>query len=259
MEYLIENEVIDRIKKTFPLPVLYHKMIRTFGIGESFLADIIKEWEDNLPSQFKLAYLPTMGEVKLRLTASGPDLQVLEKEADKLVKQLELLAGKYIYGFGDDTLESKIGEILYNRGLTISTAESCTGGHLAHTLTTVPGSSRYYRGSIIAYHNEVKKEMLNVPEIVLQQHGAVSEETVRCMAENVREKLNSDIGLATSGIAGPDGGTVEKPVGTVWLAYSDKNGTEARKIQLMKDRVFNIQYSSRAMLIFLYKKLKGDN
>ncbi len=257
MKYLIENEVIGRVLKTFPLPVIYHKMIKTCGIGESFLADIIKDWEDSLPGHFKLAYLPTLGEVKLRLTATGKERIVLEKEARLLVEELKNLASKYIYGFDDDSLESKVGELLTKRGLTVSTAESCTGGHLAHTLTSVPGSSRYYRGSVIAYHNDIKTKMLDVSGAVLQEHGAVSEETITLMAQNVREKLGTDIGLATSGVAGPDGGTEEKPVGLVWIAYSDKNGTEVKKVRFLKDRMFNIQYSSKSILTLLYRKLMG--
>ncbi len=257
MQYLIEHEVVKRLVDTFPLPVIYHKMIKTCGIGESFLADIIKDWETSLPKHFKLAYLPTLGEVKLRLTATGSSRNMLDIEAKVLVDQLKDLAGKYIYGYEDESLEFKIGQILAERKLTISTAESCTGGYLAHVITSVPGSSRYFRGSVVAYHNEIKQEILGVPEEILQQHGAVSEETVKLMAENARKKLKTDIAIATSGIAGPDGGTDEKSVGLVWMAYADGNGTVAKKEQFLKDRMFNIQYSSKTLLTILYRKLMG--
>ncbi len=255
MKYLIENEVLDRIKDRFELPIIYHKIIRTCGIGESYLADKIRDWEDALPGHFKLAYLPTLGEVKLRLTATGTSLKKLKLEGNLLMTELSQIAGKYIYGYDDESLESVVGELLVKKDLTIATAESCTGGHLAHSFTSVPGSSRYFRGSVIAYHNDIKKEQLDVPAEILEKHGAVSEETVTLMAENVRQKLGADIGVATSGIAGPEGGTKEKPVGLVWIAYSDKNGTEAKKILFLKDRMFNIQYGSKAVLTNLFRKL----
>ncbi len=256
MKYLIEHEVLGRIINRFPLPVIYHKMIKTCGIGESFLADKIRDWEQNLPSHFKLAYLPTLGEVKLRLTASGSDLNTLQNDANSLVEKLTPLAEDYIYGYDEDTLESKVGDILVAENLTIATAESCTGGYLAHSITSVPGSSHYYRGSVIAYHNDIKMSRLGIPSAVLEQYGAVSEETVRLMAENIRKEMNADIGVATSGIAGPDGGTPEKPVGLVWIAYSDGKTTEAKKVQFLKDRMFNIQYGAKAALTLLYRKLK---
>jgi len=257
MQYLIENEVIPRIKRTFKLPVIFHKVIKTCGIGESFLAEKIRNWETALPPHFKLAYLPTLGEVKLRLTATGSSFEKLEAESETLVNDLNNYVSKYIYGYDEDTLESKIGELLAGSNLTISTAESCTGGHLAHSITSVPGSSRYYRGSIVAYHNDIKNEFLGVSKEILSRYGAVSEETVLLMAENVRKSLGTDIGVATSGIAGPEGGTKDKPVGLVWFAYSDKNGTEAKQVQFLKDRMFNIQFSSKAVLTYLFRKLKN--
>lgn len=259
MTYLMENEVLPRIKKLFPLPVIYHKMIKTCGIGESFLADKIKTWEDNLPSGFKLAYLPSLGEVKLRLTATGADKNILSKQGTQLVDELQKYAADYIYGYDEDTLEAKIGELLAERKLSLATAESCTGGFLAHSVTSVPGSSVYFKGSVVAYDNLVKIRQLDVPENVLEQFGAVSEETVKIMAENVRKKLGADVGVATSGIAGPGGGTPEKPVGLIWIAYADGKTTEAKKLLSLKDRMFNIQYGSKALLTFLFRKLKGFN
>ena len=255
MKYLVENEVLPRVKARFELPVIYHKMIKTIGLGESFLADRIKTWEDNLPPHIRLAYLPSLGEVKLRLTATGKDINKLEKEVEMLVDKLIPLIEKYIYGFGEDTLESAVGRLLKDAGSTLATAESCTGGLLAHMITSVPGSSAYFKGSIVAYANQVKIEQLDVDEILLEKHGAVSEEVVVKMAENVRKILNTTYGLAITGIAGPDGGTPEKPVGTVWIAYADSNESISRQLKLVRDRNFNVQMSAKALLALLYRKL----
>lgn len=255
MEYMMVNEVIPKIKATFNLPTIYHKMIKTIGIGESFLADKIKDWEDNLPSHIKLAYLPSSGEVKLRLTAIGSNSKKLEKEVENESQKLVPLASKYIYGYGDDTIESVVGNLLNTQEKSVATAESCTGGFLAHMITSVPGSSAYFKGSVIAYDNQVKIDQLDIESNVLEQHGAVSEEVICKMAESVRIKLGTDFGLATSGIAGPDGGTPEKPVGTVWIAYSDGHETIAKKLLLVRDRNFNIQMSAKALLTLLFRKL----
>lgn len=247
MKKMMTEQVIPRLLKKYELPVIHHKVIRTIGIGESFLADKISEWEKSLPSHIKLAYLPSLGEVKLRLTCFGTSKETLHQEAESLTEKLKVIVGEHIYGYGESPIEVVIGQTLRNKKLTLAVAESCTGGYISHLITTVPGSSDYFKGGVIAYANEVKEQQLGVQHLTLETHGAVSEETVKEMAQQVRMKTNADIGVATSGIAGPDGGTPEKPVGTVWIAYSDKHKTVAKKLQLSKDRMLNIRMSSMAV------------
>jgi nicotinamide-nucleotide amidase len=248
MKKMMTEQVIPRLNKKYQLPVIHHKLIRTIGIGESFLADKISDWEKSLPEHIKLAYLPSLGEVKLRLTCFGNSKETLQQEAETLTEKLKEIVGEHIYGYGENTIEIVIGKLLQEKKLTLSVAESCTGGYVSHLITTVPGSSAYFKGSIVAYANETKMSVLDVNENTLNEFGAVSEQTIIEMAQHVRVKFNTDIGVATSGIAGPDGGTPEKPVGTVWIAYSDKDKTVARKLQLSKDRMLNIRMS--AMGIF---------
>jgi nicotinamide-nucleotide amidase len=231
--------------------VIYHKVIKTIGIPESKLAAKIAEVADNLPNTIKLAYLPSYGQVKLRLTSTGPELQRLKSETDKVVKALLPLIEMYVYGYDDDEIETVIGSLLMDRNCTVGTAESCTGGNVAALITSVAGSSRYYQGSIISYDNRIKIEQLNVNKELIDSHGAVSEEVVCQMANGVRERLGVDIGLAASGVAGPDGGTADKPVGTIWIAYADKDKTIAKKLQLTKDRKLNITFTSYALLNLL--------
>lgn len=248
MKLMMTDLVIPKLKQHFVTPAIYHKVIRTVGIGESFLADKISSWENSLPPHIKLAYLPSLGEVKLRLTGIGKSKEELEKEIEGLVDALLPLAGEYIFGFGDEPLEKVIGNTLRNRNLTLSIAESCTGGYVSHLITSVPGSSVYFMGSLIPYSYEIKMRQLGVRAETLEQHGAVSEATISEMANLVRAKFNTDIGVATSGIAGPGGATPEKPVGTVWIAYSDKHHTVTKKLQLSTDRGINIRLASTAVL-----------
>jgi nicotinamide-nucleotide amidase len=234
--------------KTFSVPAIVHRIVRTAGIGESFLAGIISSWENSLPSHIKLAYLPGVGGVKLGLTAIGENQSTLKKEIDNLIEAIMPLAGEYVYSVEDENLEEVVGKLLRARRLTISIAESCTGGYVSHLITSVPGSSEYFLGSIIPYAYEIKMRQLGVKPETLEMHGAVSEPTIVEMANLVRAKFNTDIGVATSGIAGPGGATLEKPVGTVWIAYSDKHHTVTRKLQLSKDRMINIQLASMLVL-----------
>lgn len=248
MKRMMTDIVIPKLTATFTVPVIHHRVIRTAGIGESFLAEKIAAWERSLPSHVKLAYLPGLSEVKLRLTGIGESHESLAKEADMLVEKLLPLAGEYVYGYGEDPLEVVIGNILRKKKLTLSVAESCTGGYLSHLITSVPGSSDYFLGSIIPYAYDIKMRQLGVKPETLEQFGAVSEPTIREMANLVRAKFNTDIGVATSGIAGPGGATPDKPVGTVWIAYSDKHQTVARKLQLTKDRLINIKMTSAIVM-----------
>jgi len=248
MKSIMTQGILPKLHEMFSKGVLHHHIIKTIGITESSLSDLIEDWEVNLPEHIKLAYLPTKGQVKLRMTGSGDDLNTLKQEIDTLQMAIMPKIAKYVYGFGVDSLEGVIGQLLNKNNLTLATAESCTGGYLAHMITSVPGSSRYFKGSVIAYSNEVKIAQLGVSAEDLKQHGAVSEEVAKAMAEGVRKELNADIAIATTGIAGPDGGTVKKPVGTVWIAYSDKYKTLAKKFNFSRDRTFIVHWSALAAL-----------
>ncbi len=217
MEWLMKNRVIPKLQETFNTGTIVTKNILVQGIGESFLSDLIEPWELSLPKNVKLAYLPVAGMVKLRLTAHLPqrfNLTTYNFPLDGLYK----LAGQYIVGEDCETLAELVHKTLVERGLTLATAESCTGGNIARLLTVQAGASAYFRGGVIAYSNEVKECALGVKHRTLEAHGAVSEETVREMVEGVRERLGADYAIATTGIAGPGGGTPEKPVGTVRVA-----------------------------------------
>ncbi|MGC4021793.1 MAG: competence/damage-inducible protein A [Cyclobacteriaceae bacterium] len=248
MKKMMSDHVIFKLKEKFETPIIVHKVIRTVGIGESILADKISDWEKSLPSHIKLAYLPSIGQVKLRLTGTGTDENKLKSEIDNLNEKLLPLAGEYVYGYGEEPLESAVGKMLRERNLTLSIAESCTGGYVSHLITSVPGSSQYFLGSMIPYDYQIKMRQLGVKPEVLEQYGAVSEPTIIEMANIVRAKFNTDIGVATSGIAGPGGATPEKPVGLVWIAYSDKHHTVTKKLQLSTDRLLNIKAASIAVL-----------
>ncbi len=248
MKRMMTEQVLPRIAKKYQLPVIYHKVIRTIGLGESFLAEKISDWEKSLPPHIKLAYLPSLGEVKLRLTCFGDSLHQLEQEADHLIEKLKEIVGQNIYGYGEDPIEVAIGKLLREKKLTLSIAESCTGGYLSHLITSVPGSSEYFMGSMIPYAYEIKMRQLGVKPETLEKYGAVSEPTIIEMANIVRAKFSTDIGVATSGIAGPGGATPDKPVGTVWIAYSDKHQTITKKLQLSKDRLINIRLASMGVL-----------
>ena len=248
MKKMMTDYVIPRLHQRFQMPVIMHKLIKTIGIGESWLADLISEWENELPDHIRLAYLPSLGQVKLRLTAFGEDRDSLAAEIQKHIDRLMPLAGKYIYGYDSDEIQQTIGKMLCDNCLTLATAESCTGGYLSHLITSVPGCSRYYVGSVIAYENTIKEALLGVSHQTLSNHGAVSEETALEMARGIRERTGANIGVATTGIAGPDGGSPEKPVGTVWIAYDDGHEAYAKKLQLWKDREINIKASAVAVL-----------
>ncbi len=259
MKGMMTDVLLPRIRSEFHTLSIYHKVVKTSGIGESWLSDKIKPWESQLPDHIKLAYLPSVLEVKLRLTASGLDRNQLKADVDDEIEKLIPYINKYIFGYNKDTIESVVGQKLQDMALTISTAESCTGGFLAHKITSVAGSSAYFIGSIISYNNRIKEEILNVSKDTLSTFGAVSEETVKEMAVNVRNQFKTDMGVATSGIAGPGGGTEEKPVGTVWIAVSDSNGIETRKLSLAKNRLVNIEASTKAALSLVLQRLMKIN
>ncbi|MBR2958222.1 MAG: competence/damage-inducible protein A [Bacteroidales bacterium] len=250
MEWLMANRVIPKLQETFSMETIINKNILTQGIGESFLSDLIEPWELALPECIRLAYLPVAGMTKLRLTARGTQAASLQKAIDSAVEDLYKIAGQYIVGEDCETLAELVHKTLTERGLTLATAESCTGGTIASQLTAQAGASAYFRGGVVAYSNEVKVCALGVQHSTLVAHGAVSEETAREMAEGVRNRLGADLAIATTGIAGPDGGTPEKPVGTVWIAVADATHTEAqllsfpgRRRQQNIDRTVNQAFS----------------
>lgn len=253
MKYLMTYEVIPRLKEYFKTPVITHKIIRTIGIGESFLAEKISDWEDSLPSHIKLAYLPSFGQVKLRLTGYGDDFQVLADDIDAQVEKLKPIIAEFIYSYDNEELEASLGAALTASNETVAVAESCTGGYLSHLFTSVSGSSAYYMGGVVSYSNEAKMNVLSVRKETLDSFGAVSEQTVTEMAEGVKKLMNTTYGIATSGIAGPGGGSEEKPVGTIWIAVSGPEGTIARKFLFMGQRSVNIQYGSVTALNMLRK------
>ncbi|MCR9286063.1 competence/damage-inducible protein A [Saprospiraceae bacterium] len=244
MKYLMEYEVMPRLKEKFPGKPIAHRTILTVGEGESRLAKRMERFEKDLPKNLKLAYLPGLGQVRLRISGTGDNEQILNAHLDEKVEEVKTLIPEFIFGFGTDKLEAAVGRVLNGKELTIATAESCTGGFLAHKITSISGSSAYFMGSVLAYSNEVKMNQLSVKEETLKAYGAVSEETVREMVGGILSLLKTDIGVATSGIAGPSGGTEEKPVGTVWIAVGNREKIITRKLIIGKDRLKNIEYST---------------
>jgi nicotinamide-nucleotide amidase len=244
MKRMMTDTILPELKIRAGQNQIIHKVIMTTGIGESFLADKIAAWEDALPAHLKLAYLPSLTGVRLRLTGQATANTELEQQMEDQVQQLQALIPEHIFALGEVSLEEAVGRLLKEKGYTIATAESCTGGHLAHKITSIAGSSEYFMGSILAYHNHIKMNQLGIPSDTIARFGAVSEEVVSQMAVNVRQLLNTDIGIATSGIAGPGGGTPQKPVGTIWIAYADAEKTIARKLFFQKDRLLNIEYTT---------------
>ncbi|MGJ3236362.1 competence/damage-inducible protein A [Marivirga sp.] len=257
MKYMMEDTVLPKFKEIFKTPVLIHKMVKTVGIPESILAERLEEWENNLPNEIKLAYLPGLNQVKMRLTASGEDEKYLQKLIDQEVDKLYEQVGKYIYGTDESNLASKIGELLNEKKLTLACAESCTGGYIAHLITSNSGSSEYYRGGINPYHNDLKINVLGVKKETIEQYGAVSEETVIEMAECVRELFGADIGISTSGIAGPTGATKDKPVGTTWVALADGKNTQTKLYHFQFDRQSNIEITSNSLLNLVRQTLSS--
>ena len=225
MEHLMDTYVIPDLKAKYPHLQLEYRMLKVYDVPESQLAQHLETWENVLEDGLKLAYLPSPGWVKLRITAKGEAVKHLEDTYESLKKMLEGMR----YVEGEDVLEKQIGDMLRRKGITIATAESCTGGEIAHMITSVPGSSAYFKGSVVAYANEVKVNVLGVQATDLEREGAVSETVVLQMAEGVKKLMHTDYAVSTSGVAGPDGGTPEKPVGTVWIGVATPDKTFARK------------------------------
>ncbi len=221
MQHMMTDGILPALKNRVKEYHIIHRTVLTQGIGESFLAEKISGWEDQLPEFITLAYLPSPGIVKLRLSGKGPDKEIIEKTIETQVEQLHTIIPEYIWGYDDQVMEELIGKMLAERSATVCTAESCTGGYISHKLTSVPGSSAYYKGSVIAYSNQAKQQLLSVDPEILQTYGAVSQEVVEVMARNSLKLFDADYSMAVSGIAGPSGGTDTKPVGTVWIAVAN--------------------------------------
>jgi len=263
MKALMTEQVVPRIRSMFKLPVIVHKTILTQGIGESTLSELLNDWEDSLgPLNIKLAYLPSPGMVRLRMSSKGEDEKKLRDLTDQKIEELKKIIPEYIYGYevyGEEkeTLEMMVGKMLKERKKTVSTAESCTGGYISHLITKVPGSSQYYTGSVISYAYEIKESELGVPHDVIMQHGAVSQPVVEQMAKAIRERYKTDYSISASGIAGPDGGTTDKPVGTVWIAVATPDKVISEKFLFGNNRERNIQKTANAALNMLKKELES--
>ena len=255
MKGLMEEEVLPRMQSKWSLPIRYQRTVLTQGIGESFLSSIVHEWEERLESRgIGIAYLPAPGQVRLRLSATGEHARSL---VDDAMNEFLNQAGEHVVADEGMTLEEALVAALGRAGANLSTAESCTGGSIAARLTAIPGSSAVFEGSIVAYANAVKINSLGVDAQLIKSHGAVSEEVVRAMAEGARTRLGTTYALATSGIAGPGGGTASKPVGTIWIALASSNGTSSRCLQLGNHRGRNVARTALECMGWLLRELRS--
>lgn len=257
MKALVKDEVLPRLRKHFALDANVHRTVITFGLAESILADTIASWEEALPPYLHLAYLPSALCIRLRLSAYEIDRQKAEQEIESQIEKLSKVIPHYIIGSEDDSLESVTGTLLKTRGETLATAESCTGGNIAHRFTAMPGASEYFKGGVVAYSNEVKMALLGVDPESLNRYGAVSQSVAEQMAEGVRRATGATYGISTTGIAGPTGGTPEKPVGTVWMAVATPNGVFSRRMVFGSVRSQNIERASSNCINLLRLQLLG--
>lgn len=258
MKYIMENHVIEIIKERFPSQAIVHHTLLTSGEGESRIADKITDILDDLPAHISIAYLPNLGMVKLRLTATGTDEEALKNDVKPFAKRIEERLGELVFGHGKETLSSVIGKLAIEKAQQIGTAESCTGGLVGNKIVNTPGSSAYFQGSIVSYSYEMKEKLLGVKHETLQQHGAVSEDTVVEMVHGALKTLDVDVAVAISGIAGPTGGTDEKPVGTIWMACGNNDKVFTLKIRAGKNREKNIEYASNYALNFMRRFLQYE-
>lgn len=256
MTTVMAESVLPKLHERFQTDVIMHQTFLVQHYPESVLAEKLEAWEVALPDCIKLAYLPKLGIIRMRLTGRGHDRKEVETLLNREKAKLETILGEDIFSEEDAPLEVIIGELLKKRKLTVSTAESCTGGSIAERLTSIAGSSEYFKGSIVAYSNEVKKDLLYVSSETLEKYGAVSEETVIEMVKGAMKALKTDCAVATSGIAGPGGGTPEKPVGTVWIAAGYKNEIRTYKQETNRGRAMNIERAGNNALLMLRDLLK---
>jgi nicotinamide-nucleotide amidase len=251
---LMEDEVLPRVEKLIEVPSVVHKTIMTQGVPESYLAVLLKDWETGLPQCVRLAYLPSPGIVRLRLTVTGKCAKESEHILEVILGKLQNIIPQYIFGYEDVSLEEVLGNLLVEKQLTVGTAESCTGGNIARLITSVPGSSRYYTGSVIAYQDGIKTGVLKVDERMISRYGAVSRQVVEQMATGVRDHLGTQTAIAVSGIAGPDGGSESKPVGTTWISviYLDKMVTRKFRFGGSRERIITqASYTAMQLLRWL--------
>jgi len=251
MKHAMSSEIIPRLHNHFKTPVLIHKTVQVYGYGESILALKIADWENELPEYISLAYLPNSGIVKLRLSGLMDNSLELEFIMNQHIDKLHQILGSSIVAFEDIPIEQLVGNMLKSKGLMVVTAESCTGGNIAHQFTSIPGSSEFFKGSVVAYSNEIKTNVLNVSQDDLEKFGAVSQSVVEQMAVGVRKLMKADLAVSTSGIAGPTGGTEEKPVGTVWISVSSESELISREFHFGPLREQNILRASQAALLML--------
>ncbi len=255
MKNIMESEVLPKLSEEFDCPSVLHQTIMVQGLGESVLAEMLQDWEAKLPTVVKLAYLPSPGVVRLRMSLIGDDEAELKAIVEEQIEGLKIILGERIFAFDDEQIEKVIANLLLDKKKTLATAESCTGGNMAHLLTAMAGSSAYFKGSVVAYSNEVKANVLGVNSNSLEEFGAVSQEVVEQMASGVLKTIGTDYGIATSGIAGPDGGTEEKPVGIVWIAVASKDQVISEKFVFSKERGRNIRMASLAGFNMLRKMI----
>ncbi len=257
MKGLMREEVLPRVDLHWALPTRYRRTLLTQGVGESYLSELVWDWEERLESRgVSIAYLPAPGQVRVRLSAVDADASKAKERVEAEVADFLTLAGSHVVSDQDESLGAAVVRVLTRRKMTLATAESCTGGAIASSITSVPGSSAMFMGSVVAYDNRVKQEMLGVSSVSLAEHGAVSEEVVVQMAQGARKRLRTDYAVATSGVAGPSGGTEEKPVGTVWIALAGPSGVEAKCLSLGNSRDRNIERSMREALAWIIRSVK---
>lgn len=256
MKGMMEDEVFGKLASFYKRPVIRHRTILTTGVGESFLANLLTGWEHMLEERkIALAYLPSPGMVKLRMSSYSEAGRNVEEDFRVCEEELHRLVGEHIYGYDKDTLQEIVGALLRSRGSTIALAESCTGGTLARMITSVPGSSDYFKGGVVAYNNEVKSEILHVDPKVIEEFNVVSQEVAQAMATAARRLFGADWAISTTGIAGPGGGTEEQPVGLIYVAVAGPNGCKSVELRLGKRRDNNMDMASFAGLNLLRKEI----
>ena len=259
MKAMMENHILPALKEQFCSSYLIHKTLMIHNYAESELAEKIEDWENNLPSEVKLAYLPSPGRIRLRMSVRGDDKDYIDTLLEELTRKLTLIIPNDISSFDSEFIEQTVGRLLSKYEKTLSIAESCTGGMISQKISSVPGCSEYFLGCIVAYSNDIKTQKLGVKSDVLEKYGAVSEEVIIEMVESVREKMNSDYSVATSGIAGPGGGTIDKPVGTTWIAVSSAKRIVTKKYNLGDQRSRNIEKASTIALNMLREFIEEEN
>ncbi len=258
MKNVFQQEILPRLLEHFRVTPYINRVVMTTGVGESFLADAIQEWENALPDFLSLAYLPQYGIVRLRLEGRHPDREFLRQTIDNEIDKLEKIIGEYIFGYDDKPIAEVVLEMLKASGMTLATAESCTGGTIAKMLTAIPGSSEVFKGTVVSYATAVKEEVLGVNNDDVERYSVVSQQVAEQMATGVKALLKTDYAVATTGVAGPGGGTEENPVGTVWIAVADPVGVSSKKYNFGKDRENNIERAAISALEMLRNIVKNN-